>query len=61
MLPGLGQEHQPTTGDVCVINLEGGAQANHSRVSGMSAPKTWARAQEGGVGEEFIASITIVE
>ena len=43
-LPGSGQEHQPTAGDVCAVELVDGAQANDSRVGGMSAPKMWASA-----------------
>ena len=43
-LSGAGQEHQPTAGDVCAVQFVDGAQANDSRVGGMSAPKPWASA-----------------
>jgi hypothetical protein len=39
-LPGSGQEHQPTAGDVCAVQLVDGAQANDLRFGGMSSPKT---------------------
>jgi hypothetical protein len=43
-LPGSGQEHQPTAGDVCAVKLVDGSLANDSRAGGMSAPKPCASA-----------------
>ncbi len=66
-LPGSGQKHQPTAGDVCAVQLVDGAQANDSRVGGMTAPKTVGKCPKTGpngpkeveIDEEIIVSFTI--
>ena len=43
-LSGTSQEHRPDAGDVCVVELVNGAQANIAGAAGMSAPAARAKA-----------------
>ena len=43
---GIGQEHQPTNGDVCAVQLVDCAQANDSGASLVSAHADWVTAQK---------------
>ena len=45
---GSGQQHQPTDGDVCAVQLVDGAQANDGVTAGMSAIKPWERTGPNG-------------
>ncbi len=45
-LKGVGQEHQPVAGDVCVVELVDGAQTDIAGGAGMSEPAAWAKARK---------------